>query len=49
MVGAPRDTREGGALERAQLMAGHKSARSTRLYSPALVQVSPAEIDRINL
>ncbi len=37
----------GGMLQTAQSLAGHKSARSTRLYSPPTGPISPDDIDRI--
>jgi integrase len=37
----------GGMLQTAQSLAGHKSARSTRLYSPPAGPISPDDIDRI--
>jgi integrase len=39
----------GGTLETAQALAAHKSARSTRRYSPAVGVIPPDEIDRIRL
>lgn len=48
-IGSTNYLENGGTLEKAQQMAAHSSARTTKLYAALNDQLTPDEIERLTI